>query len=125
MLVVLGEQRVTEIEQLLYAFVGDPVVDDRMLAPAVDEAAPAETGEVVGHLRLSNAQLLDELTDRALFVPQKLEDPQSRRIAQTAEVLRYEIWRRRPLGQAERPGTRCRVVICVPADHCSSKVVGR
>ena len=41
-----------ERQELRHARVGDAVVDCRMVAASVDEPAPAQAGQVVGHLRL-------------------------------------------------------------------------
>jgi hypothetical protein len=64
--------------------------------------APAQAREVVGDLRLRLAGELDELADRALAVGKQLENPQSRPIAETEEVLRDDIGRHRLLRQLER-----------------------
>ena len=66
MLGVVVEQRVGEVEHRDDARVGDPVVDGAVLAAGLDEAAPAQTGEMVGDLRLRLAEPLDQLTDREL-----------------------------------------------------------
>jgi hypothetical protein len=60
-LLVVLEQRVREVEDRDHPLVGDPVVDGPVLSARVDEAAPAQAGEVVGRLRLRNAKPLDEL----------------------------------------------------------------
>jgi hypothetical protein len=63
---VVGQQRVPEVEHPSDAFVADLVEDGAVLASCLDEAAPAQTGEVVRHLRLRDPQTLDELPDGQL-----------------------------------------------------------
>src|SRR5439155_21292743 len=80
-----------------------PIEDDPTLPPRLDEAAPAQTGEMVRDLRLRYPQPLHELTNRQLpLVAQQLEDPQARRLAKPAEVLRDQIRLDRRLRQAKR-----------------------
>ena len=50
---VVGQERVAEFEQHQHALVGDEIEDGAMLTPRVDEAAPAQTGEVVGDAGLA------------------------------------------------------------------------
>ena len=102
MFLVVFEQRVCQLEHCDHPLVGDPVVDGAVLAVRVDEAAPAKTGEVVGHLRLCDPEPLDELADGQLaLLLEQLEDAQSRRIAETAEVLGDEIGPGRGVGKSE------------------------
>lgn len=102
MLLVVLEQRVRELDDLRYPLVRDPVVDGAMVATALDEAAPAKTGEVVGHLRLGEPEPLNELTDGELaLLLEQLEDAQPRGVAEAAEVLGDEIGPGRSLGKSE------------------------
>ena len=41
MLLVVREQRVRQLEHLQHPLIRDPIEDDAMLAPRLDEAAPA------------------------------------------------------------------------------------
>ena len=92
MLGVVGEQPLSELEQLEDSWVGDPVEDAPLLALGLDEAAPAQAGEVVGDLRLRYAEPLDELADGQLaFVAQQLEDADPGGVAEAAEVLGDEV----------------------------------
>src|SRR5438067_7586130 len=92
-----------KVEHLDAAFVGDPVVDGAMLAPRLDEAAPAQTGEVVRDLRLRLAQPLDQLPHRQLsLVAQQLQNLHPRLVAETAEVLGDQVAAGRRFGQTER-----------------------
>src|SRR2546426_12108529 len=102
-LLVVLEQRVRELEHLQHTLVCDPIEDDPMLPPRLDEATPAQTGEMVRDLRLWHPQPLHQLADREFpLVAQQLEDPQSRRLAQPPEVLRDQIRLDRRLRQPER-----------------------
>lgn len=103
MLLVVLEQRVREVEDQGHPLVGDPVVDGPVLSARVDEAAPAQAGEVVGRLRLGDAEPLDELADGQLaLLLQQLEDAQPGWVAQSAEVLGDEIGLGRGLRKPER-----------------------
>ena len=105
MLLVVLEQRVREIEDPDHPLVGDPVVDGAVLPARVDKPAPAQTGEMVGDLRLCDPEPLDELADRQFaLLLQQLEDVQPRRIAEAAEVLRDEIAPGRGLRETEGRG---------------------
>jgi len=100
---VVVQKRLCKVEHLDDALVGDPVVDGAMLAAGLDEAAPAQTGEMVGDLRLWLAEPLHQLTDRELtLVAQQLENAHSGRIAEPAEVLRDQVAAHRRCGKAER-----------------------
>jgi hypothetical protein len=55
--------------------VGDAVVDRAVLAATVDEAAPAQAGEVARDLRLRLADQLNELADRPLACRKRFENP--------------------------------------------------
>ena len=103
MLGVVGEQRVREVDHLRDALVGDPVEHGAVLAPRLDEPAPAQAGEVVGDLRLRFAEPLDQFADRELALgPQQLEDPDPRGIAEAAEVLGDQVAASRRFRQLER-----------------------
>lgn len=105
MFLVVLEQGVRELEDPDHAFVGDPVVDGAVLLACLDEAAPAQAGEVIGHLGLRDPEPFDELTDRELAVLlQQIQDPQPRRVAQAAEVLGDEVGLGRGLGKTEGRG---------------------
>lgn len=107
MLGVVLEQRVREVEHLDHALVCDPVVDDPVLAPGGNEAAPAKTGEVVGDLRLGEPETLDELADRQLaLLAQQLEEAKPSRIAEAAEILGDKVALGRSLGKPERSKLR-------------------
>jgi hypothetical protein len=70
-----------------------------VLSPRFDEAAPAQTGEMVRDLRLRLTEPLDQRADRELaLVAQKLEDPHPGRVAQSAEVLGNQIAAGRRVG---------------------------
>ena len=100
---VVVEQRLRKLEHLDHALVGDPVVDGAVLAAGLDEAAPAQAGEMVGDLRLRLPQPLDQGADRQLaFVAQQLEDADAGRVAEPTEVLRDQVAARGRLGQTER-----------------------
>ena len=100
---VVLQQRACETEQLGDALVGDPVVHGWVLAAGVDEAAPAQAGEMVGDLGLRLAELLDKLTDRQLVVLlEQLEDAHASGIAERAKVLADQLRLGRRLGERER-----------------------
>jgi hypothetical protein len=99
---VVLEQRVREAEHLEHPLVGDPVVDGAVLATAVDEAAPAQAGEVARNLRLRGADPLDQLADRALALGERLKYPQPGGVAEAAEVLGDDVDLDRLLGELER-----------------------
>jgi ATP-binding cassette, subfamily B, bacterial len=61
---VVGEQRVSEIEHLDHTRVGDAIDHGAVLAPGLDEPAPAQAGEVVGHLWLRLAEAPHQLSHR-------------------------------------------------------------
>jgi hypothetical protein len=101
-LIVL-EQGVRELEHPDHTFVGDPVVDGPVLPASLDEATPAQAGEVIGHLGLRDPEPFGELTDRELtLLLQQLQDPQARRVAQAAEVLGDDVRPGRGLRKTER-----------------------
>ena len=103
MLFVIGEQGVSEVEQIEHAVVRDPVVDGAVLAAGNNEAAPTEAGKMVGDLWLRESEPLDKFAHRQLaLVAQQLEDAHARRVAETAEVLGNEIGRLRRARKAER-----------------------
>ena len=92
MLCVVVQQRVRQVDHPHDSLVGDPVVDDAMLAPCLDEAAPAQAGEMVRHLRLRRPEPIDQLSHRQLaLVAQQLEDANARGVAEPAEVLRDQV----------------------------------
>ncbi len=66
MLLVVLEEGVREAEHVDDALVGDPVVDGALLAAGSDEAAPAQTGEMVRDLRLRESEACDEVADGEL-----------------------------------------------------------
>jgi hypothetical protein len=104
---VVVEQCLREVEHRLDARVGDPVEDDAVLAARLDEAAPAQAGEVIGDLRLRHAEPLDQLAYGKLArFAQLLEDAQPGRVPEAAEVLRDKVaprWRpREPEGRYQR-----------------------
>lgn len=102
MLRVVLEQRTCQVEHLDDALVGDPVVDDPVLPAGGDEAAPAQTSEVVGDLRLGEPEALHEAPDRELtLLAQQLEDSKPGRVAEAPEVLRNEVGPGRGLGKSE------------------------
>src|SRR5262249_49083631 len=102
-LLVVFEQCVREVEHPDDPPVRDPVVDRPMLPPRLDKAAPAQTGEMVRHLRLWLAETLDELANGQLtLVAQQLEDAQPPRGAKAREVLRDESAPRRCFREMER-----------------------
>ena len=102
-LCVVVQQRVREADHPHDSLVGDPVVDDAMLAPRVDEAAPAQAGEMVRHLRLRHAEPLDQFSHRQLaLVAQQLEDANAGEVAEAAEVLRDQVASDRCFRKAER-----------------------
>lgn len=102
MLGVVREQRTCQVEHLSDALVGDPVVDDSVLPAGGDKAAPAQTGEVVGDLRLGEPEALHETPDRELaLLAQQLEDAKPGRVAKAPEVLRNEVGLGRCLGKPE------------------------
>ncbi|HET8893585.1 MAG TPA: hypothetical protein VFM96_05770 [Gaiellaceae bacterium] len=100
---VIVEQRLCKVEHFDDALVSDPVEDGAVLAPRLDEAAPTQTGEMVGDLGLRLIEPLDQLTDRELtLVAEQLEDPDTGRVAETAEVLGDQIAAGGRFGKAER-----------------------
>jgi len=101
---VVGQQRVGELEQLLHAWVRDAVVDGAVLPARLHEAAPAKAREVVGGVRLRDAEASDELADGELpFPAEQMEETQPRRIAERAEVLGDQI--RLPGGGGQPEGS--------------------
>jgi hypothetical protein len=103
---VVVEQRVRKIEDLDDALVGDPVVNGAVLAAGLDEAAPAQTGEMGGDLRLRQSEPLDQLADRELnLVAEQLENAHSGRIAEPAEVLGDKIAAHGRFGKADGAST--------------------
>ncbi len=104
MLGVVGEQLVTELDDLPDSRIADAVVHDTVLATRVDEPAPAQTCEVVGHLRLRDAEGARQLADGVLTLAEQLEDPDPRRVAQTPEVLGHHLRFAGLVGEAEGYG---------------------
>jgi hypothetical protein len=105
MLNVVGQERVTEPKKLLNAFVRDRVEDDPVLASRRNETAPAQTGEMIGDVRLTEPGPLDQLADPKLtFLLQQLEDSEAIRVPEGAEILRDEIGSRRGLRKNEGCG---------------------
>src|SRR2546422_1025672 len=79
---LLLAQRVREPEHLQHPLVRDPNEDDAMVASRLDEAAPAQTSEMVRDLRLRRPQSPRQLANGELtLVAKQLEDAQSRRLA--------------------------------------------
>jgi hypothetical protein len=96
MLGVVGQQRPSEREELRDALIGEAVIDGRVVAACVHESAPAQAGQVVGHLRLGLGEAIDELAHRQLaVVTEQLEDANACRVAERAEVLADELGLRR------------------------------
>src|SRR2546428_12628748 len=103
MLLVVSEQRLPEVEHRDHSLVGDPVEHRALLTPRLDEATPAQAGEMIRDLRLRHTKTCDELADRQLaLTAQQLEDPQPDRITQPAEVLRHQVARQRRGRKTER-----------------------
>jgi len=91
-LLVVGQERMGEIEQLLDPWVGDAVMDGAVLPARLHEAAPAKAGEVVGGVRLRDAEASDQLADGELSFPaEQMKETKPRRIAECAEVLGDQI----------------------------------
>ncbi len=82
-------------------------MDAAELAAALDEAAPAQAGEVAGDLRLRNAEQLDQLAHRALVFRQRFEDAKAGGVAEAAEVLRDDVGLDRLLREPERTYLGC------------------
>jgi len=101
MLGVAFEQFVREPDDRRDAPVCNAVVDDPVLAPRLDEAAPAETGEMVRDLRLAGSEQPDELADRVLALEEELEDPKPGGVTEGAKVLREDLRPRRLVGETE------------------------
>src|SRR6266852_4410286 len=102
MLGIVIQKRVRKVEHADHALVGDAVVDGAVLTSRLDEAAPAQTGEVVRDLRLWQAEPLDQLTNREFpLVTKQLENPDARLVAQPAEVLRDQIATSRGVGKTK------------------------
>lgn len=105
MLDVVGQERVAEPKQLLDAFIRDRIEDDPVLASRPDETAPAQTGEMIGDVRLTEPGPLDQLADPKLtFLLQQLEDSEAIRVSERPEILRDEIGSRRGLRKNEGCG---------------------
>jgi hypothetical protein len=66
MFLVVGKERVAEVEELTNPLISDRVIDDAVLAPGRHEATPAQTGEMIRDIRLSEAGALDDLPDPQL-----------------------------------------------------------
>ncbi len=102
MLGVVLEHGACQVEHLDDAAVGDPVVDDPVLPAGGDEAAPAQTREMVGDLRLGEPEAVGKLADRELvLLAQQLEDAKPSRVAEAPEVLRDEVVPDRGFGESE------------------------
>ena len=96
MLGVIDQQRIGQIEHLEDTIVGDAIHNGSMTALGVEEAAPAQTGKVVRHLRLCLAQAGSEFADRELPLgPEQFEDADPKRVAEGSEVLRDDVARKR------------------------------
>ena len=103
MIGVIGQQGLRQLKHRLHSPIGDPVEHQPALPARRDEAAPAQAGEMIGHLRLRQPEPLHERADRQLALAlQELEDPQPARIPETAEVLCYQIRLQRRRGEPER-----------------------
>jgi hypothetical protein len=63
---VVGQECTAEPQHLQHPLIGNPVEDVRVAPFALDESAPAQTGQMVRHLRLGLPQLLDQLAHRQL-----------------------------------------------------------
>ena len=98
---VVVEQLTTELDHRGHPLVGEPVVHRSVLAPGDDEAAPAQAGEVIGHLWLRFSQERGQLADRALALGHELERAQAGAIAEHAEVLGEQVGLRWAVRQAE------------------------
>jgi hypothetical protein len=61
---VVVQQAIGQLQHGRDPLVGQPVVDDPVLAAGGDKAAPAQTGQVVGHLGLGLAQAAGQLPGR-------------------------------------------------------------
>src|SRR5262249_56380116 len=100
---VIGQQRLRQPQHRLNPPVGDPVEHQPPLPTRLDKAAPAKTSEMIGHLWLRQAEPLHQRADGQLALAlQELENPQTTRIAEPAEVLRHEIRLQRSRGEPER-----------------------
>ena len=103
MLGVVVEQRFGDGDEFPHARVRKPVDDGTIVAAGGDEAAPAQAAEVCRHGRLRHLQQLHQLARGELAgLVQQPQDPQPRRIAEPAEVLRDQIGLRRRVRQDER-----------------------
>jgi len=96
------QQRTAELNDCADALVRQAVVDGAVLAACGHEAAPAQAGEMVRDLRLRLAELLGELSDRALSLGHELEDAQPGAVPEHAEVLRQQVGLDGRDGQPER-----------------------
>lgn len=111
MLRVVGEQCPPEREQLLHTLVGDPVMDDSMLAAGVHEIRTSAGRRGGSTPWLRDAEPVNELSHRELVLSvEKLEDAEARRIAEGAEVLGHEVGRCGNLGKAKW-SHRCHIMI--------------
>ena len=109
MIDVVSEQRLGQLQHRPHPPIGYPVVDGAPLAARFDKAAPAQTRQMVGNLRLRQPESLDQLADCQLTLSLKqFKDPKPYRIAQAPEVLRNQIGWHRRRWQPERRRTQGR-----------------
>ncbi len=103
MLLVACEKLTSQVDHVLDAIVGDPVVDRPVLASGLDEAAPAQARQVIGDVRLGQADAVDQLADRQLLLRlQRFQDAQARRVGKDAEVLGEDLGLGGPGREAKR-----------------------
>jgi len=92
MLAVVTEQRPSQLEEVIDAVVGDPVVDRSVLPARGDKSAPAQTGQVIRDLRLRRAYQRNQFADGRLPTnTQLVEDAKARGVAERAEVFGHEV----------------------------------
>src|SRR5439155_16218468 len=107
-----------EVEHPNDPLVAELVEDGAVFATRLDEATPAQTGEMVRHFRLGDPEPFHELADRQLALrSEQLEDPEPDRIAEATEVLRDEVGLGRGIRQTERrSGTHQALTISAALD---------
>ena len=78
-------------EQVEDPLVVDAVVDARALAPRLDEADPPQRREVLRRPARVEPELGLQRADRALALPEQLQDPHPRRMPEHPEEVRLDL----------------------------------
>ena len=86
-----GDDCLCHLEKFEHPLVGDGIPDCRAVLARLDDVRSSQDGELLGEVRGLEADLGNQLSDGALPVAKKLEDPDTRRMGEGLEEIRLHL----------------------------------